>query len=120
MGVNVAPCVNEVVNGMMATVSLILPSLDLGNRWSDVIAFVVAAYEYADLDFNIDKAVVWGDNFTYPASVHQRDARELAAMSYDLTGLIRSRQLALLTGRLNHARISDRDPSMDPNTWLSS
>ena len=38
-------------------------------------------------------------------------------MGYDLTELARSRQLALLTSRLNHSRIADRDPH-DPDTWL--
>ena len=102
---------------MLATVVHIPPGIDLYSNRLAVEAFVSAAYEYADLDYNIDKAVKWGDNFRFPVEAHLRDSLELAAMGYDLTELARSRQLALLTSRLNHSRIADRDPH-DPDTWL--
>jgi hypothetical protein len=44
---------------MLATVVHILPGIDLYSNRLAVETFVSAAYEYADLDYNIDKAVKW-------------------------------------------------------------
>ena len=113
-----APRISSVVDTMFDTVIRVLPGIDLqGRNRAAAEALVYAAYEYADLDFNVDKAVVWGDNFCFPSAVHTRDAAELEALGYDLTDLVRRRQLALLSGRLNHDRIAGRDPS-DLDTGL--
>ena len=80
----VAPSIGSVVEGMLATVVHILPGIDLDSNRVAVEAFVRAAYEYSDRDYNIDKAVTWGDNVRFPVEAHLRDSLELAAMSYDL------------------------------------
>ena len=55
----VAPSIGSFVDGMLATVVHILPGIDLYSNRLAVETFVSAAYEYAYLDYNIDKAVKW-------------------------------------------------------------
>ena len=82
---------------MIRSVGQFYPAIDVSTpeRLDRVEKFVAEAYESADLDFNIDKAVKWGDGFEIPPEAHVRDRDEFIAMGGDLTGLIRKRQLAL-------------------------
>ena len=100
-----------IVSAMLDTVRSFYPTVDVTtpNRVHQVERFVTEAYEAADLDFNIDKAVEWGDGFEIPPEVHTRDRDEFLAMGGDLTALIRKRQLELLPDRLNHERLAGRD-----------
>jgi hypothetical protein len=73
--------------------------------------FIAEAYQAADLDYNIDKAVEWGEGFAFPPDAHTRDATELIALGYDLTALVRKRQQELQPDRLNPNRVAERDPA---------
>jgi len=107
----------DLIDGITAMVIDMLPQVKLAGRTQQVRAFVEEAYKYTDLDYNIDKAVIWGNNFVFPPDVFTRDAADLANLNYDLIALIRSRQLSLMPGRLNHARLEGRDRS-HPDTLL--
>ena len=107
----------DLIDGITAMAIDMLPQVKLAGRTQQVRAFVEEAYKYTDLDYNIDKAVIWGNNFVFPPEAFTRDAADLADLNYDLTALIRSRQLSLLPGRLNHARLEGRDVS-HPDTSL--
>jgi len=87
------------------------PGIITADRVPGIEGFVASAYEAANLDYNIEKAVEWGNGFSFPPETHSRDADELIALDYDLTELARRRQAALQPGRLNLDRLTGRDPS---------
>ena len=108
------------VIAMLRSVGQFYPAIDVSTpeRLNQVERFVAEAYESADLDFNIDKAVEWGDGFEITPEAHERDRDEFLAMGGDLTGMIRKRQLALQPDRLNHERLEGRDPNHPDTTRL--
>ena len=108
------------VIAMLRSVGQFYPAIDVSTseRLNQVERFVAEAYESADLDFNIDKAVEWGDGFEIPPEAHERDRDEFLAMGGDLTEMIRKRQLALQPDRLNHERLEGRNPNHPDTTRL--
>jgi len=102
---------------MLDTLTGFFPDIDINifGRVDVIYNLVCSAFIAADLDYNVEKAVEWGDGFEFPEETFIKDVEELASMNYDLLGLIHSRQLCLLPDRLNHDRLKDLDP-LDPDT----
>jgi hypothetical protein len=102
---------HSTANRMLTGLGIYFPWVSMQGRLDEIGNLIEESYMAADLDFKIERAIEWGDGFTFPPEVHVRDSAELAAMDYDLPALIRKRQEAMLPNRLNTERLRGRDPT---------
>ena len=57
-------------------------------------------FKSSDLDYQIEEAVKWGDNFEFPRAVYTNDLSDFKRCNFDLEKLVRSRQEAMKDSRM--------------------
>jgi hypothetical protein len=76
---------------------------------------ILESYKAVDENYGIREAVIWGDNFVWPADVYARDWDRLVSCEYSLSRMTRMQHHSMSNDRLSPSRINKVINVNDPD-----
>lgn len=102
------------IQKMLDMTELIFPDIELPVVM--IIRSLATAFLENDAEYNIDEAIEYGNNFSFPTFVHENHAQQLIDLDYDLEKLVSKVQGVDILSRFNLQRVQlwdQSDPDID-------